>query len=106
MPEMPPVDDGMYLIEFFREIGPVVASGMSVGAFNDLHVRAWRENTSIDLAPWESRWLIRLSKEYAAELHAASDVNRPPPWIPDPSEEPPERKEKVARHVRSMLREQ
>lgn len=104
---MPPVDAGMYLIDIVREIGPVVPVGMSVGAFNDLHVRAHQDNRGIRFAPWECVWLIRLSKEYASELHAAEKKEaRPPPWIPDPDDIPVEQKEKIAKHVKSILREQ
>jgi len=81
MPEMPPLDQAGYLIGYLLEIGPTVAAGMSAGPIGWPHIDAWCNRIGIDLAPWESRLLLRLSREYLTESHRAEKLGCIPPWI-------------------------
>ena len=44
---------------------------------------AWQTNTGIRLAPWESRFLIRLSHEYLVQSHKSEKRDEDPPWSPE-----------------------
>lgn len=103
MPEMPPVEDGMYLIDILQEFGPVKAGPMSMVPIEVVDVDAYCRRF-VDLAPWETRWLLRMSQAYASELSAASDPQRPPPWMPDPDEMTFEQRERIAKAAKAALR--
>jgi hypothetical protein len=82
-PELPPVDFGEHLIPILFEIGPVVPVGMGASNITCEHINPWCARMAIELQPWESRWLIQLSKEYLAEDRKACKHFAPAPWVPD-----------------------
>lgn len=86
MPEMPPLDDGGYLVGYLLEIGPVQASGMGQGPISHESILAWQTLTGIELQPWEARALRRLSGEYLSEQHRAEKLGVEPPWKPEGEE--------------------
>jgi hypothetical protein len=45
-----------------------------------LEIRAWQENSGIELTPWQSALLRRLSQEYIGQLQQAEDSNCKPPF--------------------------
>ena len=53
---------------------------MGAGPLSWREIDAWCNRTHIDLAPWESRLIRRLSVEYLAEGRRAESENCPPPW--------------------------
>lgn len=79
MPDMPEVR-AEYLLGYFFEVGPVMAGGMGPAPISQQELVAWQTNTGIELRPWESRVLRRLSSDYITELHKAEDAIRPAPW--------------------------
>jgi hypothetical protein len=82
MPPMPPVEFGAYLITILMELGPTVPAGMASGPITFDNVDAWCRRTGIDLEPYESRWLVRLSREWLGESQKASKHFAPAPWTP------------------------
>ena len=80
MPEMPPLEEGGYLVGYLLEIGPVQASGMGQGPISHESILAWQALTGIELEPWESRLLRRLSSEYLSESNRAQKLGCEPPW--------------------------
>lgn len=78
--EMPPFDDGEYLIGYLYELGPTVAAGMGAGPVTFAEMAAWQAARGFELEPWEARLLRRLSVDYLAESHRATERNCPPPW--------------------------
>ena len=78
--EMPPFDDGEYLIAYLYELGPTVAAGMGAGPVTFAEMAAWQVARGFELEPWEARLLRRLSVDYLAESHRATERNCPPPW--------------------------
>lgn len=88
MPELPPVQGGAHLVAYLFELGPTVPAGMGAGPLTIAEIDPWCRRLGIDLAPWELRWLVRLSKEYLSESHKATQQFAPPPWIPDGAESP------------------
>lgn len=80
---MPPLYSGVHLIgDLFNpgEVGVQMASGLGSVAIDHRAVLAWIEDTGARRAPWERRFLVRLSQEFVAELHKAEKRDRKPPW--------------------------
>ncbi len=82
MPDMPPLRDGGYLVQYLLEIGPVMSGTMGSGPLTFGEVDAWCNRTGVNLTPWESRFLCRLSREYLYEQHCAEKHNAQAPWQP------------------------
>lgn len=78
--ETPPFDQGDYLIGYLYEVGPTVAAGMGAGPVTFTEIAAWQAARGFELEPWEARLLRRLSVDYLAESHRATERNCPPPW--------------------------
>jgi hypothetical protein len=78
--EMPPFDEGEYLIAYLYELGPTVASGMGAGPVTFAEMAAWQAARGFELAPWEARLLRRLSVDYLAESNRATKRDCLPPW--------------------------
>lgn len=75
---MPDLDWGAYLLDYLFEFGPVKADD----ALDPPFILAMQEVLGVKFKPWESRLLIRLSREYKAEMHAATRRDAPPPYEP------------------------
>ena len=78
--EMPPLLCGDYLINFLYEVGPTMAAGMGAGPLTYVEIEAWQRANGIELMPWESALMRRLSCEYASESYAAMKRDRPAPF--------------------------
>jgi hypothetical protein len=78
--EMPPLDQGEYLIGYLYEVGPTVAAGMGAGPVTFAEMAAWQAARGFELEPWEARLLRRLSVDYLAESHRATQRDCQPPW--------------------------
>lgn len=74
---------------------------MGAVSLSSRDLMAWQEEQGIGLSPWEARTIRRLSREYAAESHRAEAADAAAPWQPELTED---RRAKVARHVRNVLR--
>lgn len=69
-----------HLIERLLEIGLTQATGAGIGPITWGEIDAWCNRTRIDLDPWESRLIHRLSTIYVAEGPKAEVETCPPPW--------------------------
>ncbi len=98
---MPPVDAAAYLLEYFWEIGPVLAGGMGPVVLTHAEILAWCTLSGQWLQPWETRALRSLSRDYIAQLRLAEKVDCPAPW--QPQDYVPDRSA-VARSMRDALR--
>ena len=78
---MPPVEGAGHLAEYLFELGPTMAAGMGAGPVTHQEIRAWQLNAGIELTPWESRTIRRLSSDYLDELRKAEKRDRPAPWL-------------------------
>jgi hypothetical protein len=94
-PEMPRID-AEYLIDYLFEISP------ASGSIEWPHIDAWCNRIGIDLRPWESRFLLFLSREYTNESHRAEKFDCPAPWESDDLIQ--ERREAIANKVRAQMR--
>lgn len=78
--EMPPLDEGEYLIGYLYELGPTMAAGMGAGPVTFAEMAAWQAARGFELEPWEARLLRRLSVDHLAESHCATQRDCQPPW--------------------------
>ncbi len=81
-PEMPPVD-AVHIVSYLFEIGPTMTGSMGAGPLTHGELRAYQENTGIDLSVWEVSTLVRLSKEYLSEASRATKRDCEAPWKPE-----------------------
>lgn len=75
-PEMPPVEGAAYLLGYLWELGP----SMAANGYPGPAIIAWQTLTGIELQPWETGFLCRLSNEYQAESRRAEKAHCRPPW--------------------------
>lgn len=97
---MPPIG-AAYLVEHLFEVGPVLSGGMGPAPLTHVELVAWQWDVGIRLEPWEARFLHRLSCEYIAESQKAEARDAPPPWQQEATDE---RRKKVVKHIRNVLR--
>ena len=83
-PDLPEIEDAEFIVGYLFSAGPTVHGG---NVITHSEIRAWEENSGVELEPWQVDFLRRLSSDYIAEFAAASDADREPPWKhrPDPS---------------------
>lgn len=73
--EMPQCD-AFYIVEYLQEIG--IIQGDS--ALTHSEIRAWMNNTGIDLKPWECRFIKKLSVSYLGATHQYKTNGHPAPF--------------------------
>lgn len=76
----PPIDSGVYLLDYFFEVGPVMHVGEGIAPISWQEIESWQNGTYLELPPWEVLALRRLSIEFAREAARAKDPKRPAPW--------------------------
>lgn len=78
-PPMPP-KPLPHIIDRLVEMGISEAAGMGVVPLGWPTIDAWCVRTGVDLSPWESRLIRRLSAAYVAEGRRAESETAAPPW--------------------------
>ncbi|MGP1675933.1 MAG: hypothetical protein ACTS6J_02090 [Burkholderiales bacterium] len=78
-PDMPPCD-AEYIIGYLFEIGPTMAGGMGEAPLSHGEIAAWQSNVGLMLAPWESRFLRALSRDYLSQAQKSEKPDCPPPF--------------------------
>jgi hypothetical protein len=76
-PAMPEIS-AEYLIGYLWEVGPTMLG--SGDPLTHAELRAWQDNTGVELNTWEARMLRRMSAEYAAESVKAAKPEAKPPF--------------------------
>lgn len=79
-PVMPP-NPATHITDRLVEMGLSEAAGMGVVPLSWREIGAWCERTGIDLPPWESRLMRRLSADYVGESRRGENESCPPPWL-------------------------
>jgi hypothetical protein len=100
-PEMPPVDAGAHLLGYLFEIGPTMPAGMGPGAISNTELRAWQDNTGIELSAWEARTIRALSRAYVSEYGEAGDPKRQAPWN---AADDAEQRQRIAQNTAASMR--
>lgn len=99
LPSMPP-NPSPWHVELLMEIGPTMAAGMGPTIVTWEEIDRWCARTGVDLEPWESKLLRRLSGDYIAESARAREPACLSPWQTEPTER---RREVVEQRVRGLF---
>ncbi|MES2685489.1 MAG: hypothetical protein V4706_01640 [Pseudomonadota bacterium] len=67
-------------MDYLFDAGAFVSSGMGRAPLPHSEIKAWQDNTGIELTAWEASTLRTLSAEYVAGAHAAEDPDCKPPY--------------------------
>ena len=98
-PDLPAIDPGLqYLVEYLFEAGPTSAAGGGHMVLTWADLQAWQTALGVSLLPWQLRLLRVMSAEYLVESRTADEHDAPPPWEREVD------REKVAKHIRNVLR--
>jgi hypothetical protein len=73
---MPSIEQGKYLVDLLFRWGP----GKSGGPLDAPDIKAWCDLEGMELHPWETLIVHRLSQAYVAEMQQAMKHDAPPPW--------------------------
>jgi hypothetical protein len=90
-PAMPPVSPVLFdnpampfgrpvLVEWLLEIGPTEPAGMGMATIGWATIGAWEKATGIDLNPWQSKLLRRLSGDWYWQSEQARKWDCPAPY--------------------------
>jgi len=83
--DLPEVNEGLYLITLLFDVGPAEPGPMG-GArrLSWAEIGEWNRSMELGLHPWELGVVRTLSEVYCATYNSAcSELNVPPPYIPD-----------------------
>lgn len=69
-----------YILEYLFELGVTLGEHPITHA----EIRAWMDNTGIDLSSWEAVTIKRLSEAYVRSSHEARAIDAETPWIDAP----------------------
>lgn len=78
-PPMPP-NPLPQITGWLIEIGLSEAAGMGVVPLTWREIEAWTAQTGVELTPWQSRLIRRLSADYIGESRRAELETCPAPW--------------------------
>ena len=84
--------------------GTATQTGMGLVPLSWTEIKAWVDcyDLADTVSPWELILIRKLSEEYCAEYHRASDVRRPEPYLPV-VENVEEVRDKVANQLASIF---
>lgn len=78
---IPPIAPGCaHIVEHWFDVGPAMPGGYGDVPLTHAELDAWQRNSGLDLQPWQTSLLRRMSRGYLAERVAGVDPQRPPPW--------------------------
>jgi hypothetical protein len=78
--ELPEVDLG-YLVAYLWDVGPTLSSSGGESPLTRTELRAWQEDMGLELQPWESRILMRLSHDYLIQIQKARKPDCQAPYM-------------------------
>lgn len=69
-----------YLVDWLMEIGPVASAGMGAAPVGWADIQTWQTLTAIEADPWEARTLMRLSRDFVAQIDRSKIPTCPAPY--------------------------
>lgn len=99
---LPELDGAEYIIHMLYEAGTLTLGGMSAAPLSWQEIEAWCRVTEYETSVWERMLVKELSHAYVNELHAATEKNRPDPYIYVPEGEVD--REAVDKKARSIFK--
>lgn len=105
--DQPELDPGpaAYLLDFFREIGPMHLTAMGSVPIGYEQIDAWQRVSGLRLSPWEAATLRELSCAYSIEKAlGANPLAAAPGGVVEAPEQKLERRGRVSNGLAQMLR--
>ena len=68
------------MVDYLWDAGPCMTGGMGKSPLTHSEIKAWQDNTGIELTAWEAQTLRRLSNAFVAESEDAKAPDCPAPW--------------------------
>lgn len=81
--DVPAIQTGQYIIDWFMLAGMVGQGSGGAVPLCWMEVRAFSKQMNLNLNPWESSLIMRLSRVYASGLARYTDAEAEPPYIED-----------------------
>jgi len=69
-----------YLLDYLYDVGPALRNTAGNAPLSCSEIVAWERLTGVELQPWESKLLRRLSADYLGMASRASDPTCPSPY--------------------------
>ena len=99
---MPPIRTP-WIIDHLMDLGPSEAGAMGSVPISWASIDHWQRCSGLDLSPWISRLLRRLSVDFIAETVRAREPDCPPPWTATSSLNRDEVSRKVTNAFRALM---
>ena len=80
-PTYPPLTLCPHLASYLFDAGPSMPGAMGNVPLPHSEIKAWQDNTGIELSAWEASTLRRLSSDYLASAQAAEKPTCKPPFV-------------------------
>jgi len=71
-----PQCDAFFIIEYLFDVGITLGEN----SLTHSEIRAWVENTGINLLPWQAKFMKRLSVAYLNACHESKETELPAPF--------------------------
>lgn len=79
-PLMPPVDEAVYLVGYWQQLGLVAAGGFGPVTLSALEIKAWSDMAGVDLSIWEFKMLREMSRAYLVQFRESEEPECPAPY--------------------------
>jgi hypothetical protein len=99
---MPDITGVGHLIDYLYDMGPTLSGAAGPIPLTHEEMEAWQRNSGVELGPWESSLLRRLSIEYLDSAQAAKNENCPSPL--DPPELTEDQRETISNKVTNVFK--
>lgn len=97
----PLAPEAVYLVDYLRSLDFIEPSMGGPIRLSFAEIWSWARLNHIALKPWEVTILRQLSTEFASEVTAAENPQRPAPWVPEVA---PVDQKALARRIKDLLR--
>ena len=92
----------LHIVAYLFDIGPTLGEAPVTHG----EIRAWMDNSGIELSTWEAAMLRHLSLEYMHERQVATKPGALPPWRDAPyvTVDPAEQAKRLQRHIEGLAK--
>ena len=84
-PDLPRCE-ALEIVGYLMDAGPTLQTAAGESPLTHSELRAWQDNTSTVLQPWQASLIKRLSEEYLSQRIQSVDPHAPAPYMAEPSE--------------------
>lgn len=100
--KMPEIDSHEYILELFYQSGMILNGAHGAVPITWTELRNYSEQSGVDLTPWESEIVMRLSRAYCSAYHDGQKPEALPPWMPEDTDSITKQRENVSNTLAAM----